>query len=56
MKSQRTGLGRPFAAFLLGVALVHAQAPPSANALLAQAKAQAAAKQRAIFLIFHASW
>ena len=43
-------------AFLLGVAMAHAQVPPSANALLDQAKTQAAASHRAIFVIFGASW
>ena len=47
--------GAAISAFLLGV-LAHAQAPPSADTLLDLAKAQAGASQRAIFVIFHASW
>jgi len=43
-------------AFLVGAVLAHAQAPPSANTLLDQAKTQATASRRAIFAIFHASW
>lgn len=49
-------MGGAVPAILLGVALAHAQAPPSANTLLDQAKKQAAASQRAIFAIFGASW
>jgi hypothetical protein len=56
MQSHRTRLGGAVPAFLLGIALAQAQSPPSANTLLDQAKTQAAASQRAIFAIFHASW
>jgi hypothetical protein len=56
MKSHRRRFGGALAAYLLGIALAHAQGPPSANALLNQAKTQAAVNQRAIFAIFHASW
>jgi hypothetical protein len=45
-----------FAAALLGAALAYAQAPPSIGTLLDQARSQAAADHRAIFVIFHASW
>lgn len=56
MKSHRTSFGGAVPAFLLGVALAHAQVGPSANTLLDQAKTRAAASQRAIFVIFGASW
>jgi len=51
---------RLLAGVLLGVALLHAQAGaparPSADSLLNGAQAQAASSQRAVFVIFHASW
>ena len=56
MKRHRTRLGGAVPAFLLGIALARAQDPPPANTLFDQAKTQAAASQRAIFAIFHASW
>jgi hypothetical protein len=51
---------RPTTLFLtllvLSPALVVAQAPPSASALLETAEAQAASTKRSIFVTFHASW
>lgn len=44
------------AGVLLGAGLAYAQKPPSATALLDEAKAQARPDQRVIFAIFHASW
>jgi hypothetical protein len=41
---------------LFSAALAGAQTPPSATALLDEAKTKAASENRAIFLIFHASW
>ncbi|HXK01379.1 MAG TPA: hypothetical protein VMS37_03190 [Verrucomicrobiae bacterium] len=41
---------------LFGAALAAAETPPAADALLAEAKAQAASGNRIIFLTFHASW
>jgi len=40
----------------LGGSLAGAQAPPSATALLEEAKAKAATGNRAIFLVFGSSW
>jgi hypothetical protein len=56
MKKHRTSFSASVPVFLLGAALAHAQAPPSATTLLDQAKTRAAASQRAIFAIFQASW
>jgi hypothetical protein len=55
MKSHRTSIGGAVSAALLGIALAHAQAP-SADTLLDRAKREAAANQRAILVIFQASW
>ncbi|HTP32554.1 MAG TPA: hypothetical protein VMJ75_10300 [Candidatus Acidoferrales bacterium] len=41
---------------LFGAALASAETPASADALLAEAKGNAASGNRAIFLTFHASW
>jgi len=46
---------RRFALALFAAALAGAQTP-SADTIVNQAKAQAAASKRAVFLIFHASW
>ena len=43
-------------ATLFGAALAGAQTPPSADAILAEAKAKAAPENRAIFVVFGASW
>lgn len=40
----------------LGAAWVDAQEPASSSAILDQAKSEAAEGNRAIFVIFHASW
>jgi hypothetical protein len=55
MKSHLTTFSGAVPAILLGVALAHAQAP-SADTLLDRARREAAANQRAIFVIFQASW
>lgn len=47
--------GRLFSGILLATAVL-AQTPPSAESILADAKAQAQAGNRAIFTVFHASW
>lgn len=40
-----------------GLAVAHAaDAPPSATALLVKARAEATRDQRAVWVIFHASW
>ena len=44
------------AAAIFARALTAADAPPAVSALLDQAKATAAADNRAIFLVFGASW
>jgi hypothetical protein len=41
---------------LFSAALAGAQTPPSAAAILDEAKAKAAPEKRAVFLMFHASW
>ena len=43
-------------ALLIGIFALAAQTPPPAAQVLDEAKAQAAAGQKNIFLIFHASW
>jgi len=44
------------ACVILGAALVGAQTPRSAASILDEAKTRAVADQRAIFLVFGASW
>ncbi|HTS65593.1 MAG TPA: hypothetical protein VMH28_26405 [Candidatus Acidoferrales bacterium] len=41
---------------LFGAALSAAETPPTAAALIEEAKARAASGNRAIFLVFGASW
>lgn len=53
------GVKRPFgiaAGLAVSGILALAQTPPPAGAILADAETRAQAGQRAIFLIFHASW
>jgi hypothetical protein len=56
MHRHRMSLEAVIPAVLLAATLARAQAPPSAKTLLDNAKTQAVANQRAIFVIFHASW
>ena len=41
---------------LAALTVAAADAPPSANDLLARAQAEAARDRRAVWVIFHASW
>lgn len=44
------------AVFLASATLIAADAPPTADALLAAAQSQATAGRKTVFLMFHASW
>jgi len=49
-------LSRVASLFLAAVACASAQEARSADAIVAQAASEAAASQRAVWVIFHASW
>ena len=56
VRGQNLTMKPAVACVLLGAALAGAQTPRSAASILDEAKTRAVADQRAIFLVFGASW